>query len=140
MATAQGHGEDAARGSSKVFLQRDYSRGTACRFLTKFPPELKNKIDQETFEETINKINAIMDEAEKVGTRSYIEGCLGCLTAYLIYSCMVTQYDKMLGHLSDYITEQNQNVYVPRGLMITHPMERGLRVIEITILGPTEHR
>lgn len=40
----QGHGEDAARGSSKVFLQRDYSRGTACRFQNKFPPELKNKV------------------------------------------------------------------------------------------------
>ncbi|KAK3727041.1 hypothetical protein QZH41_012566 [Actinostola sp. cb2023] len=87
------------------------------------------QIDKELFEQTVNQINSILDDAEKVGTRSYIEGCLGCLSAYLIYSCMQTQYDKMLKRLSDYVTEQNQNVFVPRGLMITHPMERGLRVV-----------
>ena len=31
--------------------------------------------------------------------------------------------------LSNYLAEQNKTVYIPRGLMITHPMERGLRVV-----------
>ncbi|KXJ15723.1 golgin subfamily A member 7 [Exaiptasia diaphana] len=140
MAPTQDHVDENARVSNKVYLQRDYSRGTACRFQNKFPTELKNRIDKELFEQTINHINTIFDDAERVGTRSYVEGCLGCLSAYLIYSCMTTQYDKMLKRLSDFITEQNQNVFVPRGLMITHPMERGLRVIEITILSPSDHR
>ncbi|EDO32344.1 predicted protein, partial [Nematostella vectensis] len=118
--------------ATKVFLQRDYSHGTACRFQTKFPPELENKIDRGIFDQTVNTINSILDDAEKVGVQSYIEGCLGCLTAYLIYSCIQTQYARNLKRLTEYITEQNQTVFVPRGLMITHPMERGLRVVSFT--------
>lgn len=29
---------------AKVFIQRDYSEGTFCRFQTKFPPELEGKV------------------------------------------------------------------------------------------------
>lgn len=36
--------DDASRRNVKVFVQRDYSRGTACRFQTKFPPELEGKV------------------------------------------------------------------------------------------------
>lgn len=43
---------------------------------------------------------------------------------------------QMLKRLSDFVTEQNQNVFVPRGLMITHPMERGLRVVSFHPLKP----
>lgn len=53
------------------------------------------QIDKELFEQSINQINAIFDDGQKVGPRSYAEGCLGCLSAYLIYSCMTTQYDKV---------------------------------------------
>ena len=33
-----------------------------------------------------------------------------------------------------YLEEQNATVYIPRGLFITDPIERGLRVIEISFL------
>ena len=30
--------------ANKVFIQRDYSEGTTCRFHTKFPPELDTRV------------------------------------------------------------------------------------------------
>lgn len=137
---AQVQNEDPSRRNVKVFVQRDYSRGTACRFQTKFPPELEGKLERSQFEHTVNHINGIFDNAERVGPRTYLEGCLGCATAYLIFLCIQTQYNKCLKRLAEYINEQNQNVFVPRGLMITNPMDRGLRVIEIVILNPTDQR
>ena len=41
---------------------------------------------------------------------------------YLLFSQML----KKIGH---YIDDQNQTVYVPRGLMLVDPVERGLRVV-----------
>ena len=33
------------RKTKKIFIQRDYSRGTAVRFATDFPRELTGKVD-----------------------------------------------------------------------------------------------
>lgn len=33
------------RKTKKIFIQRDYSRGTAVRFATEFPRELTGKVD-----------------------------------------------------------------------------------------------
>lgn len=140
MAAAQIQTDDASRRNAKVFVERDYSRGTSCRFQTNFPPELDGKIEQSQFEQTVNHINGIFDEAERVGPRTYLEGCMGCVTAYLIFLCIHTKYNKCLKRLAEYINEQNQNVFIPRGLMITNPMDRGLRVIEIVIVNQGEQR
>lgn len=109
--------------SSKVFIQRDYSSGTICKFQTKFPSELESRvcteltsmpwlfprcfkfmflklllwfqIDKQQFEETIQTLNNLYAEAEKLGGKSYLEGCLACLTAYTIFLCMETHYEKV---------------------------------------------
>ncbi|KAM6927941.1 golgin subfamily A member 7-like [Xenentodon cancila] len=119
--------------SSKVFIQRDYSSGTVCRFQTKFPSELESKIDKQQFEETIQSLNNLYAEAEKLGGKSYLEGCLACLTAYTIFLCMETHYEKVLKKIARYIKDQNEKIYAPRGLLLTDPIERGLRVVEFTI-------
>lgn len=62
-----------------------------------------------------------------------MEGCLACLTAYTIFLCMETHYEKVLKKITRYIKDQNEKIYAPRGLLLTDPIERGLRVIEITI-------
>ncbi|KTF93797.1 hypothetical protein cypCar_00049116 [Cyprinus carpio] len=80
--------------ASKVFVQRDYTSGTICKFQTKFPAELESRIDKQQFEETIQTLNNLYAEAEKLGGRSYLEGCLACLTAYTIFLCMETHYEK----------------------------------------------
>ncbi|KAK9529327.1 hypothetical protein VZT92_013429 [Zoarces viviparus] len=119
--------------SSKVFVQRDYGSGTISKFQTKFPSELESRIDKQQFEETIQTLNNLYAEAEKLGGKSYLEGCLACLTAYTVFLCMETHYEKVLKKISRYIKDQNEKIYAPRGLLLTDPIERGLRVVEITI-------
>ncbi|KAL7890020.1 hypothetical protein AOLI_G00022780 [Acnodon oligacanthus] len=119
--------------ATKVFIQRDYSEGTVCKFQTKFPAELDSRIERTLFEDTIKTLNNYYAEAEKIGGRSYLEGCLACASAYIIFLCMETRYEKVLKKISTYILEQNEKIYAPRGLLITDPIERGMRVIEISI-------
>uniref|UniRef100_A0A7M4F524 Golgin A7 family member B n=1 Tax=Crocodylus porosus TaxID=8502 RepID=A0A7M4F524_CROPO len=78
-----------------VFVQRDYSDGTMCQFQTKFPPELDSRIERQLFEETVKTLNNYYAEAEKIGGSSYLEGCLACATAYFIFLCMETHYEKV---------------------------------------------
>uniref|UniRef100_A0A3Q2CYX6 Golgin A7 family member B n=1 Tax=Cyprinodon variegatus TaxID=28743 RepID=A0A3Q2CYX6_CYPVA len=118
---------------TKVFIQRDYSEGTVCRFQTKFPTELNNKIERALLEQTVKTLNLYYMEAEKVGGQSYLEGCLACATAYIVFFCMETRYEKVLKKISGYIQEQNEKIYAPRGLLLTDPIERGMRVLEISI-------
>uniref|UniRef100_A0A7N6AHW6 Golgin subfamily A member 7/ERF4 domain-containing protein n=2 Tax=Anabas testudineus TaxID=64144 RepID=A0A7N6AHW6_ANATE len=118
---------------TKVFIQRDYSEGTVCRFQTKFPSELDNRIERPLLEETVKTLNSYYSEAEKIGGQSYLEGCLACATAYIIFFCMETRYEKVLRKISGYIQEQNEKIYAPRGLLLTDPIERGMRVLEISI-------
>uniref|UniRef100_A0A8C6LST6 Golgin subfamily A member 7 n=1 Tax=Nothobranchius furzeri TaxID=105023 RepID=A0A8C6LST6_NOTFU len=119
--------------SSKVYVQRDYSSGTICKFQTKFPSELESRLDKQQFDETIQTLNNLYAEAEKLGGKSYLEGCLACVTAYTIFLCMETHYEKVLKKIARYIKDQNEKIYAPRGLLLTDPIERGLRVVEVTI-------
>ena len=43
-------------------------------------------------------------------------------------------YEKCLKKVARFVVEQNEQVWTKRGLLITDPIERGLRVIEISIL------
>ncbi|KAI0232921.1 Golgin subfamily A member 7 [Lamellibrachia satsuma] len=121
----------------KVFIQRDYSEGTRVKFLKDFPPEFEGKIDCTTFETTITELNKMFTEAETLNLSTHCENCCACLTAYLIYLCIDTHYEKMLKKIGRYIQQENDSVYVPRGLVLVDPSERGLRVIEICILTNT---
>ncbi|XP_021163245.2 golgin subfamily A member 7 isoform X1 [Fundulus heteroclitus] len=121
---------------TKVFIQRDYSDGTVCRFQTKFPTELDNRIERALLEQTVKTLNSYYVEAEKVGGQSYLEGCLACATAYIVFFCMETRYEKVLKKISGYIQEQNEKIYAPRGLLLTDPIERGMRVVSLTLQLP----
>ncbi|KAG7269433.1 hypothetical protein CRUP_012116 [Coryphaenoides rupestris] len=94
----------------------------------KFPSELETRMDKQQFEETVRTLNNLYAEAEKLGGQSYLEGCLACLTAYTVFLCMETHYEKVLKKIAKYIQEQNDKIYAPRGLLLTDPIERGLRV------------
>uniref|UniRef100_A0A8C4NCF0 Ras modification protein ERF4 n=2 Tax=Eptatretus burgeri TaxID=7764 RepID=A0A8C4NCF0_EPTBU len=134
---AEAHGMDELSSQAflltKVFVQRDFSQGTACRFQLKTIPELESRIDKNLFEDTIRTLNKLYAEAEKIGGRSYLESILGCLTGYTIFMCIDTHYEKVLNKIAKYIQDQNEKVYAQRGLLLTNPIDRGLRVIEISI-------
>uniref|UniRef100_A0A8C2IL35 Golgin A7 family, member Ba n=1 Tax=Cyprinus carpio TaxID=7962 RepID=A0A8C2IL35_CYPCA len=112
--------------ANKVFIQRDYTDGTAYR-----------RVSRTLFEDTVKTLNNYYAEAEKIGGQSYLEGCLACLTVYLIFLCIETRYEKVLKKVSRYIQEQNEKVYAPRGLLITDPIERGMRVVSLQSLQTT---
>ena len=126
-------GEAAAPKYKKVFIQRDYSQGTAVRFQTGFPSELEGYVDQETFNYLINNINTMYAQGEAMSGRAFCESCCACLSAYFVYMCVESYYDKCARKVADFIEEQNDLRWKRRGIMITDPLERGLRVIEITI-------
>ncbi|KAK3585459.1 hypothetical protein CHS0354_003306 [Potamilus streckersoni] len=125
---------------AKVFIQRDYSEGTTVHFQEKFPQELEGKIEFENFITTIRKLNDMYSEAESLNSRTYCESCFACMTAYLSYICMNTHYEIMLKKIKRYIEDQNHTVYVPRGLLLVDPVERGLRVLEVCILNEVNGR
>ncbi|RNA21816.1 golgin subfamily A member 7 [Brachionus plicatilis] len=120
---------------AKVFIQRDYSEGVGVKFETKLPNELQGKIDSAEFENVINNINAIYAEAESLSPRTYLENCFACLTAYLILICLQTNYEKNVKRASEYIVTENDRLFIPRGLLMVDPMERGLRCIEICMIN-----
>ena len=115
----------------KIFLSRDYTSGTACRFNTELPTELRSKVTESQFKNTVSHINEIFEDAERLSCRSYLEGCLGCITAYTIFFCVRTHYEKAVDRVALYIVQQNKDVYEPLGVKICDPMQRGLRCIEI---------
>lgn len=117
----------------KVFIQRDYSHGTAVRFQTAFPSELEGYIDPESFQYLVNNVNLMYGQGEKMSGRTFCESCCACLTAYCLYLCIESYYDKCARKVGDFIAEQNDLRWKRRGLLVTDPLERGLRVIEITI-------
>ncbi|KAL1284348.1 Golgin subfamily A member [Trichinella pseudospiralis] len=82
--------------------------GTAVRFQTKLPQELVGRIDEQLFEKCIQTLNEIFAKAEKLTWKSFFENIIGCFTCYLSHLCMEYQFN---------------------------PIERGLRMIEISILN-----
>ena len=46
---------------------------------------------------------------------------------YLFIHCFI--FFQMMKKVSKYISEQNERVWAPRGLLVTNPIERGLRVV-----------
>ena len=98
-----------------------YAPGSApCLFLT---PSLLSgcfhvfQIDKQQFEETVRTLNNLYAEAEKLGSQSYIEGCMACLTAYTIFLCMETHYEKVrhrswvMSHESWFMCSHTQKNY-----------------------------
>lgn len=56
---------------------------------------LLSQLDRSSFESTVNQLNTYFAEAEKGSCSTYCEGCLACLTAYLVYICSETHYEKV---------------------------------------------
>ncbi|PAA85572.1 hypothetical protein BOX15_Mlig026581g2 [Macrostomum lignano] len=122
--------------ANKAFVPRDYSHGTELRFSTELPAKLQGRIPEEVFTAVIGNINQLLIAAETGSASVYLESCFACLTGYLAYLCMETQYEKCLRSVSRLVEEYNRTVFGPRNLSMIDPSERGLRVIEIVLLRP----
>lgn len=108
-------------------MQRDYSRGTKIRFETTLPSELESIISPAEFTVFINSLNEIYSDAEKL---KFCEGCLACLTAYLLYCCIETHKQKCMRRAAEFISNQNE-LWKDRGITVFDPITRGFRILEI---------
>ena len=117
----------------QIFIHRDYTRGDGVRFSTEYPLQLEGHLEREQFEQIIHKINSLYSKAEMLSPRSVVESVVGCLTAYTLFLCVDTQYDRALKEVSKFIRQQNLTLNRAHGITIVDPMERGLRVMEIKI-------
>lgn len=111
------------------YVQRDYSKGIELKFETSLPSELENYINPDEFAQFINKLNDIYSEAEQL---KFCEGCLACLTAYLLYCCIETHKQKCMRKAAEFIESQNE-IWKDRGITIFDPITRGFRILEIQV-------
>lgn len=126
-------GSSVALTDRQIFIHRDYTRGDGVCFSTEYPPQLEGHLERDQFEQIILKINSLYSKAEMLSPRSVLESVVGCLTAYTIFLCIDTQYDRALKDVSKFIREQNLTLSRAHGITIVDPMERGLRVMEFKI-------
>jgi hypothetical protein len=54
----------------------------------------------------LNKFFSII----RTGKVTAVAGCMACLTAYIIYFCAETHYEKCLKKVSRFVHEQNEQV------------------------------
>jgi len=118
----------------KIYVDRDYSIGLEVRFLRNFPALLDGLVEPEDWYYFIDTINKLFELAEAVNIGSVGETLVGFFTCYLVRLCTKTRYEKKLVEIRRFIEEQNQKIFVPAGLCVTDPMDRGFRVLEISIL------
>lgn len=113
----------------KGFVQRDYSKGTRIKYETTLPNELENYVTQQEFTQFIKSLNEIYKDAEKL---KCCEGCLACLTAYLLYCCIETHKQKCMRRAAEFVANQN-DLWRDRGVTVLDPITRGYRILEIHI-------
>lgn len=47
----------------------------------------------------------------------------------------VSSFPKVLKKIAKYIQEQNEKIYAPQGILLTDPIERGLRVVSFSVVS-----
>jgi hypothetical protein len=119
----------------KIFVDRDYSDGLTVKFINDFPSALEGIVSRDDWEVTIDTINNAFAEAEEVCLSSVAETVVSFCTCYLSRLCLNTRYEKQIFKVRDFIERQNKRVFLPVGLCMTDPLEKGLRMLEINILS-----
>lgn len=119
----------------KIFIQRDYSKGLDVQFEAEYPARLTEKVPRDVWENTIVRINRIFADAEAITPQTIFETVLGCFTCYASYAITKSTYRRKLDELQEFLNRENREIYHHVGFHIRNPMERGLRVLEISLLS-----
>ncbi|CAI2352363.1 unnamed protein product [Caenorhabditis sp. 36 PRJEB53466] len=120
--------------NGQIFIQRDYSKGLDVQFEAEYPARLTEKVSRDVWENTIVRINRIFADAEAITAPTVFETLLGCFTCYASYGISKSTYRKKLDELQEFLDRENREIYHHVGFHIRNPMERGLRVLEISLL------
>jgi len=114
-----------------ILIPRDYSDGNLTQFSDKFPPDLETLgVDQESFQQTISTINGYFEQAETVGCKTFVEGCVGCLSFFTLYLCWENHYSRVMGELALFLTKENKK-YSEWNVEWKNPLQNGLLHLEI---------
>jgi len=114
-----------------LYIQRDYSHGMETQFVDSFPSELNGKISEEEFRHTLTTLNRLFYEAENYTWLTCVESLLYCCSFYTLYLCCTPTYTKIVQRVDRFLDEQNQNIYLARGLRWKNPVYNGLLHIRI---------
>eukprot|EP01095_Lingulamoeba_sp_RSL-Kostka_P003382 TRINITY_DN14368_c0_g1_i1.p1 TRINITY_DN14368_c0_g1~~TRINITY_DN14368_c0_g1_i1.p1 ORF type:complete len:134 (-),score=24.52 TRINITY_DN14368_c0_g1_i1:151-552(-) len=117
----------------RIGIERDYSKGTNCVWETIMPVELQNIVPEDTFNETINKLNQLFAVAEDYTCFSFLEGSLSFLTCFTLHLCYPGQYVSAQKNIEAFIKTQNKTVYQELGVEWLNPFKNGLLNIIILI-------
>ncbi|VDM98296.1 unnamed protein product [Thelazia callipaeda] len=116
---------------NKIFVQRDYSKGLSVQFETNFPAALEGKVSEQAWTHTVTTLNSYYSKAEEICCTTVLETLTGCLSCYVSRLFTKTQYEKSLLEISRFLADENKNIYLPAGVHLSDPIERGLRVVRI---------
>lgn len=77
-------------------------------------------------------LNSYYAEAEKISGQSYLEGCLACVSAYIIFLCMETRYEKVLtcSSFNPFTPQSAVTIFMLKSLHIASFDERETAVIQ----------
>lgn len=90
------------------------------------------QIERTLFEDTVKTLNNYYAEAEKISSQSYMEGCLACVSAYIIFLCMETRYEKVsrCSSFNAFIRQSAVTIFLLKPLHIARFDERETSVIQ----------
>lgn len=77
----------------------------------------------------MNRLNEKYATADSVTPASIFETLLGFITCYTSRLCIQQKWDEALEKIEELIQEHNQTVFVPHGLHVKNPIEKGFRVV-----------
>eukprot|EP00054_Salpingoeca_dolichothecata_P020835 m.132421 g.132421 ORF g.132421 m.132421 type:complete len:103 (-) comp23768_c0_seq5:101-409(-) len=86
------------------------------------------------FKASISKINAVFTDAEQLTSALFWRNVLVCLSSFTLLLCLPDPYEAHLKEVRRVAAEENEKVFQPLGLRLHDPLERGLRVLEVTEL------
>ncbi|KAI8146557.1 Golgin subfamily A member 7/ERF4 family-domain-containing protein [Fennellomyces sp. T-0311] len=120
-----------------IRVDRDYSRGDGItRFSTDYPPLLAGRITPEQFQHTIDGINQLLEDAERVSWNAVFDNVMECITIYTWPILFSTHYQRCIRRLLDFIQHENEILYHQHGVSISNPVRCAYLFVSRSTLPP----
>ncbi|CDS05089.1 hypothetical protein LRAMOSA07618 [Lichtheimia ramosa] len=117
-----------------IRVERDYSRGDGItQFSTAYPPQLAGKITIEQFQHTIQSINKLLMDAERVSWLTVFDNIMEILTIYTWPILFSNHYQRCIRRVLQFIESENENLYHQHGLSISNPVRFAFLFLEFKV-------
>ncbi|KAG0165333.1 hypothetical protein DFQ30_008606 [Apophysomyces sp. BC1015] len=117
-----------------IRIERDYSQGDGItRFVTIVPEELDDRISHAQVVRTVETINSMLQQAEKLSLRTAFDNIMECLTIYTWPLIVPSYYQQSIKRLLSFIDSENKTIYNAQGLEISNPVKAAFLFLEIKV-------